>query len=76
MQPPPEITEAIRDRSEEILAAVELRQPFTVIWGGERIRELIPLHRRGYFVSRVEFAVTSRTASIFSVDSFRADQVV
>lgn len=36
--------------------------------------ELIPLRRRRRFVSRSEFAATSRSAPEMSPDAFRADQ--
>jgi prevent-host-death family protein len=56
----PEITQRdLRNRSKEIMDAVENGQAFTVTRDGHRIGELIPLrHRR--FVPRQEFAAMSR----------------
>lgn len=54
--------------------AVEGGQGFVVTRDGHQIGELIPLRRRRRFVSRQEFAATSRVASAFDVDVFRADQ--
>lgn len=71
----PEITQRdLRNRSREIMDAVEHGQAFTVTRDGHRIGELIPLRRRRRFVPRGEFAAMSRTASDVSLDAFRADQ--
>ncbi|MFD3505872.1 type II toxin-antitoxin system Phd/YefM family antitoxin [Nocardia sp. NPDC058666] len=75
MQPQPEITQRdLRNRSKEIMDAVQQGQAFTVTRDGHRIGELIPLRRRRRFVPRAEFAAMSRTAPSISVDAFRADQ--
>lgn len=71
----PEITQQdLRQRSKEIMDAVQDGQSFTVTRDGHRIGELIPLRRRRRFVPRGEFAARSRTASDVSLDRFRADQ--
>lgn len=71
----PEITQRdLRNRSREIMDAVERGQAFTVTRDGHRIGELIPLRRRRRFVTREEFAAMSRGAPSMDVDAFRADQ--
>lgn len=71
----PEISQRdLRNRSREIMDAVERGQAFTVTRDGHRIGELIPLRRRRRFVTREEFAAMSRTAPPLDIDAFRADQ--
>ncbi|WP_030753960.1 type II toxin-antitoxin system Phd/YefM family antitoxin [Streptomyces sp. NRRL F-5135] len=71
----PEITQRdLRNRSKEIMDAVQRGQAFTVTRDGHGIGELIPLRRRRRFVPREEFAAMSRTAPDISLDAFRADQ--
>jgi prevent-host-death family protein len=71
----PEITQRdLRNRSKEIMDAVENGQAFTVTRDGHRIGELIPLRRRRRFVPRQEFAAMSRGAPAIDIDTFRADQ--
>ncbi|MCO5969456.1 type II toxin-antitoxin system Phd/YefM family antitoxin [Actinoallomurus soli] len=71
----PEITQRdLRNRSKEIMDAVEHGQAFTVTRDGHQIGELIPLRRRRRFVPREEFAAMSRGASAIDLDAFRADQ--
>jgi len=71
----PEITQRdLRNRSKEIMDAVESGQAFTVTRDGHRIGELIPLRRRRRFVPRQEFAVMSRGAPGIDIEAFRADQ--
>lgn len=71
----PEITQRdLRNRSREIMDAVERGQAFTVTRDGHRIGELIPLRRRRRFVTREEFATMSRGAPAIDLDAFRADQ--
>ncbi|MGS2590426.1 type II toxin-antitoxin system Phd/YefM family antitoxin [Streptomyces hebeiensis] len=71
----PEITQRdLRNRSKEIMDAVQRGQSFTVTRDGHSIGELIPLRRRRRFVPREEFAAMSRTAPDISLDAFRADQ--
>lgn len=71
----PEITQRdLRNRSKEIMDAVENGQAFTVTRDGHRIGELIPLRGRRRFVPRGEFAATSRGASGVDIETFRADQ--
>ncbi len=71
----PEITQRdLRNRSREIMDAVENGQAFTVTRDGHRIGELIPLRRRRRFVPRQEFAAMSRGASGIDIEAFRADQ--
>jgi prevent-host-death family protein len=75
MSEQPEITQRdLRNRSKEIMDAVEGGQAFTVTRDGHRIGELIPLRRRRRFVPRQEFAAMSRTASAVDPAVFRADQ--
>ncbi len=54
--------------------AVQGGQLFTVARDGHPIGQLVPLRRRRRFVSRQEFAATSRTAPGVDLDRFRADQ--
>jgi prevent-host-death family protein len=71
----PEITQRdLRNRSREIMDAVEHGQSFTVTRDGHRIGELIPLRRRRRFVPRQEFAAVSRNAPAVDLEAFRADQ--
>jgi prevent-host-death family protein len=71
----PEITQRdLRNRSREIMDAVQHGQSFTVTRDGHRIAELVPLRRRGRFVSRQEFAAMSRNAPAVDIEAFRADQ--
>jgi prevent-host-death family protein len=71
----PEITQRdLRNRSKEIMDAVENGQAFTVTRDGHRIGELIPLRHRRRFVPRQEFAAMSRSAPSMEIDAFRADQ--
>jgi prevent-host-death family protein len=71
----PEITQRdLRNRSKEIMDAVEGGQAFTVTRDGHQIGELIPLRQRRRFVPRQEFAALSRSAAAASTEAFRADQ--
>jgi prevent-host-death family protein len=71
----PEITQRdLRNRSREIMEAVENGQAFIVTRDGRRIGELIPLRERRRFVPRRDFAAMSRTAPDIDIDTFRADQ--
>ncbi len=71
----PEITQRdLRNRSREIMDAVERGQAFTVTRDGHRIGELIPLRKRRRFVTREEFAAMSRGAPALDLEAFRADQ--
>jgi prevent-host-death family protein len=71
----PEITQRdLRNRSKEIMDAVEHGQAFTVTRDGHRIGELIPLRRRRRFVPRQEFSAMSRNAPSVDIETFRADQ--
>jgi len=70
-----EITQRdLRNRSKEIMDAVQNGQSFTVTRDGHPIADLIPLRRRRGFVSRTEFAVMSHQAPTVDLDAFRADQ--
>ncbi|MFE1593568.1 type II toxin-antitoxin system prevent-host-death family antitoxin [Nocardia sp. NPDC058705] len=72
---PQHITDSdLRDRSEEIMDAVQKGQAFVVTRDGHRIGKLIPLHNCRRFVSRAEFAAMSRAAPAISVEAFRTDQ--
>jgi prevent-host-death family protein len=71
----PEITQRdLRNKSKDIMDAVQNGQSFTVTRDGRPIGELIPLRRRRRFVSRAEFAAMSRAAPTVDLDAFRADQ--
>jgi antitoxin (DNA-binding transcriptional repressor) of toxin-antitoxin stability system len=71
----PEITQRdLRNRSKEIMDAVEGGQGFTVTRDGHRIGELLPLRRRQRFISRTEFAAMSRSAPEMDLSAFRHDQ--
>ena len=64
----------LRMRSKEIMDALEGGQTFTVTRDGREIGQLVPLRRRSRFVSRAEFAATSRSAPTVDLAWFRADQ--
>ncbi len=71
----PEITQRdLRNRSREIMDAVENGQAFIVTRDGHQIGELIPLRRRRRYVPRQEFAAMSRSAPALSAEAFRTDQ--
>lgn len=71
----PEITQRdLRNRSREIMDAVENGQAFTVTRDGHQIGELIPLRHRRRFVPRQEFLAMSRSASSIDIEAFRGDQ--
>jgi prevent-host-death family protein len=75
MSAQPEITQRdLRNRSKEIMDAVESGRSFTVTRDGHEIGELIPLRRRRRFVSRAEFVAMSRNAAHIDIGAFRADQ--
>ena len=70
-----EITQRdLRNRSREIMDAVERGESFTVTRDGHRIGELIPLRQRRRFVTRQEFAAMSRNSPAIDLEAFRADQ--
>ncbi|GGX83299.1 hypothetical protein GCM10010358_42020 [Streptomyces minutiscleroticus] len=70
----PEIIQrGLRNRSREIMDAVQGGQSFTVTRDGRPIGRLVPLRRRR-FVSRQEFAAMSRAAPEIGLGTFRADQ--
>jgi len=71
----PEVTQRdLRNRSKEIMDAVESGRSFTVTGDGHEIGELIPLRRRRSLVARAEFVAMSRNAAQVDIDAFRADQ--
>ncbi|XQE82297.1 type II toxin-antitoxin system Phd/YefM family antitoxin [Streptomyces microflavus] len=75
MSDQPEITQRdLRNRSKEIMDAVQNGKAFTVTRDGHRIGELIPLRRRRRFVPREEFSALSRSAPDILLDAFREDQ--
>jgi antitoxin (DNA-binding transcriptional repressor) of toxin-antitoxin stability system len=75
MSAQPEISQRdLRLRSKEIMDAVERGESFTVTRDGHQIGQLVPLPRRRRFISRAEFAETSRTSSDVDLMRFRADQ--
>jgi prevent-host-death family protein len=70
-----EITQRdLRNRSREIMDAVERGESFTVTRDGHRIGELIPLRQPRRFVTRQEFAAMSRNSPAVDLEAFRADQ--
>jgi prevent-host-death family protein len=64
----------LRNRSREILDAVERGESFTVTRDGHRTGELIPLRQRRRFVTRQEFAARSCSSPAVDLQAFRADQ--
>jgi prevent-host-death family protein len=75
MSAQPEITQRdLRNKSKEIMDAVESGLAFTVTRDGREIGELTPIRRRRRFVPRDEFAATSRNAPAVVLAAFRADQ--
>jgi prevent-host-death family protein len=75
MSAQPEITQRdLRNKSKEIMDAVEGGQAFTVTRDGREIGELIPIRRRRRFVPRGDFAAASRNAPVIDPEKFRADQ--
>lgn len=70
-----EITQRdLRNKSREIMDAVEGGQAFTVTRDGREIGELIPIRRRRRFVPRADFTAASRRAPAVDLAAFRADQ--
>ena len=70
-----EITQRdLRNKSREIMDAVEGGQAFTVTRDGREIGELIPVRRRRRFVPRADFTAASRHAPAVDLAAFRADQ--
>ena len=75
MSAQPEITARdLRMRSTEIMEALEAGHAFVVTRDGRSIGELVPLRRRRRFVSRADFAASSRSAPEVDVARFRTDQ--
>lgn len=75
--PYPEITQRdLRQRSKDIMDAVEGGQSFTVTRDGNQIGELIPIRRRARFVGRAAFVAMSRNAPTIDPSALRADQEV
>jgi prevent-host-death family protein len=73
--PQPEITQRdLRNRSREIMDAVQAGQSFTVTRDGHRIGELIPIRARRRFVDRADFAALSHGAPEVDRAAFRSDQ--
>jgi prevent-host-death family protein len=63
----------LRQRSKEIMDAVQRGESFTVTRDGHEIGQLVPLRHRGRFVPRERFALASRTGAAVDVERFRAD---
>jgi antitoxin (DNA-binding transcriptional repressor) of toxin-antitoxin stability system len=71
----PEVSQRdLRQRSKEIMDSVEAGQSFSVTRDGRQIGELIPLPKKRTFLSREEFADSSRHAPSIDLERFRADQ--
>lgn len=68
-----EITQRdLRNRSAEIMRAVEHGERFVVTRSGTPIGELVPLQRRR-FVPREQFAAASQNAPLIDAERFRSD---
>ena len=63
----------LRNRSKEIMDAVERGEAFTVTRDGQQIGELIPLRRTRRFVPRAELRERFTTAPIIDADRLRSD---
>jgi len=63
----------LRQRSKEIMDAVERGDGFTVTRDGRPIGELIPLRHRRRFVPRAEFVAAGAHAPAVDPDRVRAD---
>lgn len=75
MSSQPEITQRdLRQRSKQIMDAVQRGETFIVTRDGHHIGQLIPLQERRRFVPRAEFVRMSRRAASLSLSDFRADQ--
>jgi prevent-host-death family protein len=75
MSAQPKITQRdLRNKSREIMEAVEGGQAFTVTRDAREVGELIPIRRRRRFVSRADFATAARHAPAIDLAAFRADQ--
>ncbi|MEU5460352.1 type II toxin-antitoxin system Phd/YefM family antitoxin [Streptomyces althioticus] len=75
MSAQPAITQRdLRNRSREIMDAIQSGQSFTVTRDGHPIGQLVPLRRRRRFVSRREFAAMSKAAPDIGIATFRVDQ--
>lgn len=71
----PEISQRdLRNRSKEIMDAVETGQSFTITRDGRAIGALVPLRTERRFVRRFEFAARSAAAPSMDLAAFRADQ--
>jgi prevent-host-death family protein len=71
----PEITQRdLRNRSREIMDAVQAGQSFTVTRDGHQIGELIPIRARRRFIDKAEFTALSAAAPVVDLAAFRADQ--
>lgn len=64
----------LRLRSKEIMDAVQAGHSFFVTRAGHRIGELVPVRPRPRFVSRADFARSSRSAPVIDLARFREDQ--
>ena len=70
----PEISQRdLRQRSKEIMDAVQRGESFTVTRDGHEIGQLVPLRHRRRFVPRERFALASRAAAAVDLERFRAD---
>jgi antitoxin (DNA-binding transcriptional repressor) of toxin-antitoxin stability system len=70
-----EITQRdLRNRSREIMDAIERGESFIITRDVHQIGELIPLRQRRWFVTRQEFAAMSRNSPAVDLETFRADQ--
>lgn len=63
----------LRNKSAEIMNAVESGESFVVTRNGTPVGELVPIRRRRW-VSREEFAAMSVHAPDLNLERFRADQ--
>jgi antitoxin (DNA-binding transcriptional repressor) of toxin-antitoxin stability system len=63
----------LRNRSAEIMDALEAGQRFSVTRNGHHIGDLVPVRERRTFVSRADFAEMSRRMPHVDYARFRAD---
>jgi prevent-host-death family protein len=63
----------LRNRSAEIMDALERGEQFAVTRNGNHIGDLVPIRRRRRAVTRAEFAAMSRSMPRLDDRKFRAD---
>jgi antitoxin (DNA-binding transcriptional repressor) of toxin-antitoxin stability system len=63
----------LRNRSAEIMDALEAGQRFSVTRNGHHIGDLVPVRERRTFVSRADFVEMSKRMPQVDLERFRAD---